>query len=240
MTEIVTINTSVLLFDLDGTLVDSTAAVEKTWENQVNQHNQEFPDKFIDLPTLLNVSHGSRTVETFAAYFPELKTDRDSVYAWEMGIVQNYGHLGKAINGSVQTLITLNEKNNPWAIVTSANPKLAGFWLDKLFHGVKKPDVFITASDVSKGKPDPEGYCTAFERLKKVYNLNGSAKGVVFEDAPAGIKAGVNGGFTVVGIASTFPKEVLLQAGATYVVEDFTKVKIDQSGEAVKLVLEIL
>lgn len=73
MTEIVTINTSVLLFDLDGTLVDSTAAVEKTWENQVNQHNQEFPDKFIDLPTLLNVSHGSRTVETFAAYFPELK-----------------------------------------------------------------------------------------------------------------------------------------------------------------------
>ena len=45
------------------------------------------------------------------------------------------------------------------------------------------------------------------------------------------VLAGVNGGFTVVGIASTFPKEVLLQAGATYVVEDFTKVKIDQSGK---------
>lgn len=117
---------------------------------------------------------------------------------------------------------------------------MAHSWFKTLFGEIKWPQVFITAHDVSHGKPDPEGYNTAFEKLKNIYNLGDGAKGVVFEDAPTGIKAGVSGGFTVIGIASTFDKEKLLSAGASYVVEDFTKIKIDKVGNDIELKLEVL
>lgn len=236
----VLVKTNILLFDLDGTLVNSTAAVEKSWENEIITHNKAFPDSHIDLATYLQTSHGTRTEELFIKYFPELKHDKEAIDTWELNIVKNYSHLGKPIGGVIPILEQLNENDLPWAIITSGTTNLAHSWFKKLFSDIKKPQVFITAHDVSKGKPDPEGYNTAFEKLKKNYSLGDNAKGVVFEDAPTGIKAGVNGGFTVIGIASTFDKEKLLNAGASYVVEDFSKAKISKSGDVVELILEIL
>ncbi|EMG50283.1 DOG1 2-deoxyglucose-6-phosphate phosphatase 1 [Candida maltosa Xu316] len=240
MTNDITIKADILLFDLDGTLVNSTLAVEKTWEDQINIHNKAFPDKFIDLTTFLHGSHGVRTSETFARSFPELKNDKETIDAWELQIVKKYGYLGKQIEGAISTMDNITKQNIPWAIVTSGTTDLAHSWFTTIFKSVQKPKVFITAHDVSQGKPNPEGYCSAFESLKKIYKLGDSAKGVVFEDAPNGVRAGVNGGFTVVGIASSFSKEVLVGVGATYVVEDFTKVKINKVGDKVELELEVL
>lgn len=238
----VQIKTNYLLFDFDGTLVNSTPAVEKTWHNTVAEHNKQYPEAQIDPVQFLHTAHGARTVETFKKHFPYRDNDTDAVNAFEFGIVDNYGHLAVEINGSLELLAKL-EQDAPtkWAIVTSGTRDLAHGWFRRLFSQFKKPLVFITANDVSKGKPDPEGYATAFTRLCELEqkSLN-SSTAIIFEDAPTGVKAGVAGGFTVVGIASTFSKEALQAAGAKYIVRDMLKVSVQKDGEYISVELDVL
>lgn len=226
----VTLHTITLLFDFDGTLVDSTSAVEKSWATELVHHNSTYPDKQYTHEEFFQSSHGTRTVEVFSRFFPYKSGDDASINAWEYGIVSNYGHLGKEINGATSLLNSLNkEVRDNWAIVTSGTRNLAHGWFDKLFSSVEKPTVFITANDVEKGKPDPQGYATAYKNLNKTGECDNQA--LVFEDAPVGIQSGLNAGFKVVGIASTFSSEILKKAGASYVVKDMSKVKVKGDGK---------
>lgn len=229
-----------LLFDLDGTLVNSTPAVEKTWHDTVDLHNKQYPNQIIDPVVFLSSAHGARTVETFKKHFPYRPSDSAEVAEFEFGIVEKYGHLAVEVGGSLD-LITELEKSHltKWAIVTLGTRKLAHSWFPKLFGGFQKPDVFVTADDVVEGKPSPEGYLLAFSRLCEMnFTAPEKSTAVVFEDAPTGIKAGVAGGFTVVGITTTFDRDTLLKAGATYTIEDMLKLSLGEDGEKIKITLE--
>lgn len=244
MPETVTINTDFLLFDLDGTLVNSNEAVEATWHDVIKAHNEnqkELPP--LDPVTFLKSSHGSRTSEIFKRYFPYFASSTEDVNDFEQGIVTNYGHFAKPVNGSTELLEQINRNHHEqWAIVTSGTFKLAHGWVEKVFPSVNKPTVFITANDVNDGKPNPEGYLKAFHTLVKSNNGTPEEKqAIVFEDAPTGIKAGVNGKFVVVGIATTFSKQVLLDAGATYVIEDLSQVRlINDNKGSIEISLNVL
>lgn len=230
-----------LLFDLDGTLVDSTAAVEKTWIQQCKDHNTKS-ENFLDPEVLLISAHGSRTEDTIKKWFPYLPSDIESINMFEKGIVTNYGHLAKEVNGSRNLLNSINNLGrDQWAIVTSGTTDLAHGWFEKLFTNVHKPTVFITANNVSQGKPNPEGYLLAFSKLRDGMKLGGNEfSAIVFEDAPTGIKAGVAAEFDVIGVATTFSKEVLVKAGASYVIEDLSKIQISRDTTSFKLLLNII
>jgi beta-phosphoglucomutase-like phosphatase (HAD superfamily) len=77
------------------------------------------------------------------------------------------------------------------------------------------PSVMICAEDLSRGKPDPEGYLSAALRLGRA-----SKDCIVIEDAPAGIEAAHNAGMRVIAIAATYPADQL--SGADLVVERLT------------------
>ena len=83
------------------------------------------------------------------------------------------------------------------AVVTSGGRALAGFRLASV--GLPSPAVLISADDVKRGKPAPDGYLLAAERL-------GVAPGecIVIEDTPPGIEAGRAAGATVIAVATTF------------------------------------
>jgi Haloacid dehalogenase-like hydrolase len=85
------------------------------------------------------------------------------------------------------------------------------------YAGLPAPPVLICAEDVLHGKPDPEGYLKAAQRL----GISPS-RCVVVEDAPAGILAGRNAGMTVLALTTTFPAEHLLGAVC---VPDLTEVE---------------
>lgn len=223
-----------LLFDLDGTLVNSTPSVEQTWHKVVAIHNEKHPGSKIDPEVFLQSSHGSRTLETFRRFFPYRDASPEAISAFEAAIVTEFGHLAIEVKGALKLLKQLNDLgNNSWAIVTSGTRDFAYGWFSKLFApAIDQPLVFITANDVTEGKPDPEGYRTAAERLHKINRLTRESSAVVFEDAPTGIRAGVAAGFQVVGIATTFSPDVLLDAGASYVIDDMSKVTIDSSTPA--------
>lgn len=228
-----------LLFDLDGTLVNSSAIVERSWANQVKLHNEAYPEDQIDLNQLLLASHGSRSVETFKNFFPYKSHEPEVISEWEKSNVSRYYDLGVEITGASQVIEQLQAVASKWAIVTSGTRDLAHGWFNKLFSKFSKPSVFITADDISRGKPNPDGYLAAFKQLSELNEMV-SPDAIVFEDAPVGIQSGLNAGFKVIGIASTFDKDVLVKAGASYVIQDLTNVDIQYQDGRIVVNLTVL
>ncbi|MFC4242560.1 HAD-IA family hydrolase [Gryllotalpicola reticulitermitis] len=166
-----------VLFDMDGTLVDSTAIVEAAWGR--------FADRFgLNVETILAYSHGRQTLDTACAFAPE-GADPDEAAAdlheWELvhteGIIEVHGAaaLVRALRGARV------------AVVTSAPRDLAVLRLRAA--GIDVPDVLVCAEDVTAGKPDPAGYLLAASALGVTAD-----RCIVFEDADAGIRAALASG----------------------------------------------
>jgi len=240
-----TIETDVCLFDLDGTIITTIVAAEEAWTKLCKQHN-------VDPQELFKISHGTRTVEVLAQFFPNIdNTDNKGVHLLEADIADNYLDTIGVIAGARELLLALDrdpqdksvnfkqEHKRKWAIVTSGSPYMATSWFSTILKDIGKPDVFITAENVSVGKPDPEGYTAARELLSKTWNYKSPCKSVVFEDAPVGIKAGKAMNAVAIGITSSYSKEVLFAAGADYVVEDLTHVTVIENTEKGHIKLQI-
>jgi 2-deoxyglucose-6-phosphatase len=227
-----TVSADVCLFDLDGTIVNTTKAVEHIWEELCKEHG-------VEVNQLYEYSHGRRTAETLARFFPKIdNTNNRGAHEFEEKIVSQYSNLVEVIPGQSQLLNAL--EYGKWCIVTSGNKKLAFGWFDHLLSDVKRPEVFITAEMVTVGKPNPEGYLRGAQLLSEKHGLDHqTVRKVVFEDAPVGIAAGVDAGALVIGIASGFDPELLYKAGAAYVVNDLTHVKVID-GSKIELKVEYI
>jgi sugar-phosphatase len=161
-----------LLFDMDGTLVDSTPVVERTWQRFAKRHA-------LNASTILAWSHGRRTAETVAQFAPahiDLEHETAKIVAEEIADIDGI----TAIAGAKRLLYALPEDR--WALVTSASRELAIRRM--LAAALPIPKVLISAEDVIKGKPAPDGYLVAAK------TLGASPKDcLVFEDTITGLKA---------------------------------------------------
>jgi sugar-phosphatase len=182
-----------ILFDMDGTLVDSSVAVEKTWRQWAARHG-------IDAEALLAYSHGRQNGDTIAAMAPHL--DRATEEAYMLRAEEECLDGVIAIPGAVALLAALATRAAPWAVVTSAWRRLADLRLG--CAGLPPPPVLITSDSITRGKPDPQGYLLAASTL----GVDPRAC-VVIEDAPAGIAAGKAAGMTVIAITTTMPRSAL-------------------------------
>ena len=200
----ISLSCEAILFDMDGTLVDSTACVEAIWARWARKHG-------IDLHHLLQISHGRRTVDTLMEVAPQLDVESEARALEREECTAREGIV--AVGGASQLLHRLKEHR--WAVVTSASRALATVRLQ--CAGLPVPSLLISGDDVFRGKPDPEGYLKAADRLGVPYD-----RCVVVEDTPAGILAGRNAGMTVLALSTTFAPEYLLGALCA---PDFTQVE---------------
>ena len=167
------ITTRAILFDMDGTLIDSTVAVENIWKHWANKHNipfNQFAHRF----------HGRRAIDTLREVAPprlDLEKEIQEIDAGELnetdGIVP--------IKGASELLASL--PRNRWALVTSARPELAQVRMATA--GLPMPEIVVASTDVNQGKPNPACYQLAMKR----FGLNADQV-LVFEDALAGLAAG--------------------------------------------------
>ncbi|WP_163511761.1 HAD-IA family hydrolase [Fodinicola acaciae] len=172
-----------VLFDMDGTLVDSDAAVENAWRRWAALHR-------LPAEQVLRVAHGRWASVTIRELLPELDEETVAAQArelngWEADEVAST----TAAPGAHELLAALDI---PWAIVTGADNGLAAARLQAA--GIA-PKLLVTADDVRAGKPDPEGFLLAARRLGV-----DPRKCLVVEDALPGIEAGRRAGATVAAL----------------------------------------
>jgi mannitol-1-/sugar-/sorbitol-6-phosphatase len=188
------------LADLDGVLVDSLSAVNRTWLWWAELHGLD-PQPFIE-------DHGRTTRESIATLAPALDAEAEAKRIEEREVQDTDGLV--ALPGAAELLDT----GPAVAVVTSGGRRLA---LARLrAAGLRVPAVLISADSVRRGKPDPEPYLRAADEL-------GVAPGscVVFEDAPAGVRAGKAAGMRVVALTTTVDASEL--AGADLLVRDLAE-----------------
>jgi sugar-phosphatase len=176
-----------LLFDLDGTLIDSREATERHWRRWAEDHG-------VDWPSLRAGMHGVPSRRVIARFAPHLDAAAEAERIEEEQAADPAGVV--AIPGAAGLLDSI--PGGSWALVTSGTRALALGRLETA--GLAVPELMITADDIRHGKPDPEPYLLAAGRLGIE-----PADGVVVEDAPAGIASGRAGGFTVIGVGDPPP-----------------------------------
>jgi alpha-glucosidase len=175
-----------VLLDMDGTLVDSDAAVERAWTTWAAEYG-------VDPAAVLAIAHGSPADRTVRRIRPDL--DEEGVAAAAArDLVLQYEDVSDVVatEGAAELVATLDRLRLPWAVVTSADARLAKARLDAA--GIVAPLV-VTVDDIAAGKPDPEGYLLAAARLGV-----DPARCLVVEDAEPGIVAGRAAGARVAAL----------------------------------------
>ncbi|KIW53936.1 hypothetical protein PV05_06343 [Exophiala xenobiotica] len=205
-----------LLFDFDGTIIDSTEAVVKHW-------HKEAAEMGVDPEVILATSHGRRSIDTFKEFDPS-KANWEYINQQEGLIPKLFGQDAVEIPGARKLLASLEAVNAPWAVVTSGTRALLNGWIDVL--KIARPRCLVVAEDVENGKPDPACYLLGRQRL----GLPEDSQMIVIEDAPSGVRAGKAAGFKVIGLATTHRIEQLQEAGADWIVEDLRSVTLKDFG----------
>ena len=215
MTEI--LHARAALLDMDGTLVDSTAVVERLWLAWAAPHG-------IDPETVLSVVHGRQGHQSMAIMLPE----RDH----EINLRENATMLANesadvdgvvAIAGALAQLEALRPL--PHAIVTSADVTLMNARMGQA--GLTVPTLAVTAESVSASKPDPEGFLLGARMLGV-----DPADCVVFEDSGAGIAAAHAAEMRVIGVG---PHATAHRP--THHVDDLTQVTVVATADGFDLVI---
>ncbi|WP_112237212.1 HAD-IA family hydrolase [Kribbella monticola] len=165
-----------VLFDMDGTLVTSDAAVERAWTTWAREYG-------VDASAVLAIAHGSPADSTVARMLPALD-ETARLRAANRQLQLQYDDLSdvSAAPGAARVLATIKRLGLPWAVVTSADRQLAKARLGAA--GIDAP-VLVTFEDITNGKPDPEGYLRAAEVLETP-----PSSCLVVEDAEVGLQAG--------------------------------------------------
>lgn len=183
-----------VLSDLDGVLVDSSAAIERTWRAFATRHGLD-PDEVVA------VSHGRRTVDLIRLVAPHLDAELEARCVEREEISQTRGLM--PLPGARELVEAVPAGR--FAIVTSGTRALA---LARLrAAGLPVPEVLVTAEAVDDGKPHPAGYLRAAELLGV-----DPAHSVVIEDAPVGVEAGRAAGMTVIAVLTTNDESALTRA----------------------------
>jgi len=174
-----------IFFDLDGTLVDSSAIVQSVMERWCRKHG-------IPLQSVLDVCHGGRTEDTVALVAPHLcaQSEAAEIEAEESNTLEGL----LPVRGAREFLASL--KTVPWAVVTSSSlvtavPKLNACQLPV-------SDTLITAESVTHGKPHPEPFMKAAEALAV-----SPADCLVLENADNGVRSALTAGCAVLLVGDT-------------------------------------
>ncbi|HUR85821.1 MAG TPA: HAD-IA family hydrolase [Solirubrobacteraceae bacterium] len=184
---------TVLLCDLDGVLVDSTAAIARVYREWAARRG-------LDGDVVVRTAQGTPSREVVRALLPELDAVVESEVIEAAHVADQEGVV--AVAGAREVLL-----GDRVAVVTSCSPALAAARFAAA--GLPAPEVLVTTSEVARGKPDPEGYLLAAARLGAA-----ARECVVLEDAPAGVAAGLAAEMRVIAVLTSHSRSELTGAHA--------------------------
>lgn len=196
------------LFDMDGTILTSIAAVDRAWRAWAARVGT-------DPEAVMAYMHGRRARDTITHFMPGASAKAIDAEALWLDDYEAGDIGGIAPIAGIEAV--LEAARGRWALVTSATPRVAASRVKAA--GLPLPAVFITSADVTRGKPDPMGYLLAASRMGV-----DPAACMVFEDAHAGIAAGRASGAVVMQILGTEAPE------AEHAIRDYAGVSVNFDG----------
>lgn len=200
------------LFDLDGTLVNSLVVVERAWSNWAQAHD-------LAPRVVLDFIHGKQAITSLRHFLPQADeaTLRQEFLALEKVEAEDTDGI-TAMPGAVALLNRLDALGAPWAIVTSGSVPVAHARHAKA--GLPRPKTFITAEQVSRGKPEPDPYLLGAKHLALPADSC-----LVVEDAGAGLRSGLAAGCQVLAVHA--PADLPELAQVDWVLPGLTGLQID-------------
>lgn len=202
-----------VLYDLDGTLIDTMDAHRALWKAFAAEHGVAADAAFI---RSLDGRRAADVVRALLGELPEAEVEalverREARYGEWLEAVTPL----PVVKGALALVRRLAEAGVPQALATSAvaptaHAAIARMGLEGCFQAV------VTAEDVRRGKPHPDVYLEAARRLGVE-----ASRCLVAEDAAPGVQAGRAAGAVVWGLSTSQAPEALLAAGALRVFPDF-------------------
>ena len=182
------------IFDMDGVLIDSYRAHYRSWAWMARAEGLEYPEEEFQK------TFGRTSREIIAATWGT-GLSRQQIAAMDAKKEAVFREIIKAdfpaMPGAVALLSSLHEAGFRLAVGSSGPPENVDLMLDRMqVRGLF--DAVVTGSDVTRGKPDPQVFLIAAERLGVL-----PARCVVIEDAPVGIAAATAAGMASIGLTST-------------------------------------
>lgn len=206
------------LFDLDGTLVDSLAVVERCWAmfgERVGVSAQEI-NHYI---------HGKPAIESIRHFMPNAsEQDIQQTFRWLEQLEASQTEGLAPLPGAIALINRLNELAIPWAIVTSGTVPIAS--TRQTVTGIPEPKHWVTAESITKGKPNPEPYLLGAKKLGLA-----PQDCVVFEDAAAGIYSGLDAGCQVIAVHA--PLSLPRRNEIHLIIDNLNDVQIDKENAQV-------
>lgn len=180
-----------VISDLDGVLVDSMAATSRAWAAWGARHG-------VDGAAIQAANHGKPAAEVVAEHVPPDRLAEEAAALERLEVEDTEGVVALPGAAGVLALPTV-------AVATSCVMPLARARIAAA--GLRTPGVLVTADQVERGKPAPDSYLLAAERLGA-----DPADCLVLEDAPAGVEAGRAAGMTVWAVTTTHASDALTAA----------------------------
>ncbi len=204
--------TSCLLFDLDGTLVD-------TDHLHLAAFNQLFAEHgiHIDRGTYTSKVMGRPNSEIAAALLPHLSpVEGRALLERKEHVYRDMITELEPLPGLFDLLDWAAHESIPCGVVTNAPRENAELVL-RAIGLADRFDTLVIGDELTASKPDPLPYRTGLARLGGI-----SEKSVAFEDSPSGMRAALGAGLTLIGMMTALPEDLVLSQGATIAVKDYT------------------
>ena len=202
-------NRRAVIFDMDGVLVDSYDAHFRSWQRLGAEHGLTMSDE------QFAGTFGRTSADIIKYLWPGQCSD-DDVAVWDDRKEALYREIltehFPAMDGASELLTALHEAGYAMAIGSSGPPKNVQLVLDSL-PGAEHITASVTGKDVTRGKPDPQVFLIAAEKLGVQ-----PIRCAVLEDAPAGVEAARRANMAAVALTGTADRETL-GADADMVVE---------------------
>jgi HAD superfamily hydrolase (TIGR01509 family) len=210
----VEVGISAILFDMDGVLVDSKAVIERAWREAAQLCGRRITED--DIHNHIHGQPGPHTIRTLFRDLP--RYDQEKIQAHVINVENTADY--KPIPGVKQLIARLHAARITIGLVTSGWQ----FKIDRVLELLQAQSFFsviVQRDDVARGKPHPDPYLLAAERL----NIPAS-RTLVFEDAISGVTSAVTAGAYCVGIGD----EDLLRSGAKITIPDFRGAEVHANG----------
>ncbi|MFN8830123.1 MAG: HAD-IA family hydrolase [Labrys sp. (in: a-proteobacteria)] len=201
-----------LLFDLDGTLVDTDAHHFTAFRETMSRYGIDVTLDFYKANII-----GFPNTDIMLRLMPDHDVDTHIRVADEKEAhFRSIANDMEPLPGLVDLLDWAEDRGLPKGVVTNATRQNAELQLSAI--GVQdRFSTVVIGYELARAKPDPLPYITGLERLG-----GHSGRSVAFEDSLSGLRAARAAGLPVVGLTTSLPGEVLLEEGAMIAVRDYT------------------